>query len=282
MTIQNVGVIGCGLMGSGIVQVAAQAGFRVLFVEANGALVERGLGRLRETFEGLVAKGKLDAAAKDAVLARIGGTARLEDLKGCDLVVEAMTENQQLKNETFAQLDRICPPHAILATNTSSCNVTALAAATTRPRQVLGLHFFNPVPLMKLVEVARTILTDEAVVATATEWVRTVGKTPVQTKDSTAFIVNRLLVPYLLDAVRLYESGLASLEDIDTAMKLGTNVPMGPLTLADFIGLDTCLYIAEVLHKGLGDDKYRPAPLLRQYVDAGWLGRKTKRGFHRY
>src|SRR2546428_787514 len=202
MTIKNVGVIGCGLMGSGIAQVAAQAGFPVLFVEASAELVKRGLSRLREVFEGLAAKGKLDAATKDAALARIGGTPRLEDLKGCDLVVEAMTENQQLKNETFAKLDRICPPHAILATNTSSCNVTALAAATTRPRQVLGLHFFNPVPLMKFVEVARTILTDEAVVATATEWVRAVGKTPVQTKDSTAFIVNRLLVPYLLDAVR--------------------------------------------------------------------------------
>jgi len=164
MIIKNVGVIGCGLMGSGIVQVAAQAGFSVLFVEANDELVRRGLGRLRETLEGLVAKGKLDAAAKDAVLARIGGTASLEDLKGCDLVVEAMTENQPLKNETFAKLDRIAPPHAILATNTSSCNVTAMAAATRRPGQVLGLHFFNPVPLMKLVEVARTILTDEGVV----------------------------------------------------------------------------------------------------------------------
>src|SRR5437867_8437503 len=187
MTIQNVGVVGCGVMGSGIVQVAAHEGFGVLFVEANGELEERGLGRLREIFEGLVAKGKIDAAAEDAVLARIGGTARLEDLKGCDLVVEAMTENQQLKNETFAQLDRIYPPHAILATNTSSCNVTALAAATTRPRAVLGLPFFNPFPLTMLVEVACTSLTDEAVVATATEWIRTVGKTPVQTKDSTAF-----------------------------------------------------------------------------------------------
>ncbi|PYM40781.1 MAG: 3-hydroxybutyryl-CoA dehydrogenase [Candidatus Rokuibacteriota bacterium] len=282
MTIQNVGVIGCGLMGSGIVQVAAQAGFRVLFVEANGALVERGLGRLRETFEGLVAKGKLDAAAKDAVLARIGGTARLEDLKGCDLVVEAMTENQQLKNETFAQLDRICPPHAILATNTSSCNVTALAAATTRPRQVLGLHFFNPVPLMKLVEVARTILTDEAVVATATEWVRTVGKTPVQTKDSTAFIVNRLLVPYLLDAVRLYEGGLASLEDIDTAMKLGCGYPMGPFTLLDLVGLDTAMYVAEVMFEEFREPRYAPPPLLKRMVLAGRLGRKTGRGFYAY
>ena len=282
MTIKNVGVIGCGLMGAGIVQVAAQAGFPVLFVEASAELVKRGLGRLREVLEGLAAKGKLDAATKDAALARIGGTPRLEDLKGCDLVVEAMTENQQLKNETFAKLDRICPPHAILATNTSSCNVTALAAATTRPRQVLGLHFFNPVPLMKLVEVARTILTDEAVVATATEWVRAVGKTPVQTKDSTAFIVNRLLVPYLLDAVRLYESGLASLEDIDTAMKLGCGYPMGPFTLLDLVGLDTAMYVAEVMFEEFREPRYAPPPLLKRMVMAGHLGRKTGRGFYTY
>src|SRR5256884_2612566 len=189
-------------MGSGIAQVAAQAGFPVTVVEANDELAKRGLDRLRETFEGLMAKGKLDAKAKDALLARIAGTSRLEDLKGCDLVVEAMTENQQLKNETFAKLGRIAPPHAILATNTSSCNVTAIAAATKRPGQVLGLHFFNPVPLMKLVEVVQSILTDDATVAAAYEWVQAVGKVPVKARDSTAFIVNRLLVPYLLDAVR--------------------------------------------------------------------------------
>ena len=282
MTIKNVGVIGCGLMGSGIAQVAAQAGFPVTVVEANDELAKRGLDRLRETFEALRVKGKLDAKAKDALLARIAGTSRLEELKGCELVVEAMTENQQLKNETFAKLDRICPPHAILATNTSSCNVTALAAATTRPRQVLGLHFFNPVPLMKLVEVARTILTDEAVVATATEWVRAVGKTPVQTKDSTAFIVNRLLVPYLLDAVRLYESGLASLEDIDTAMKLGCGYPMGPFTLLDLVGLDTAMYVAEVMFEEFREPRYAPPPLLKRMVIAGHLGRKTGRGFYAY
>ena len=282
MTIKNVGVIGCGLMGSGIAQVAAQAGFPVLFVEASAELVKRGLSRLREVFEGLAAKGKLDAATKDAALARIGGTPRLEDLKGCDLVVEAMTENQQLKNETFAKLGRIAPPHAILATNTSSCNVTAMAAASKRPGQVLGLHFFNPVPLMKLVEVARTILTDEGVVTTATEWVRTVGKTPVQTKDSTAFIVNRLLVPYLLDAVRLYESGLAALEDIDTAMKLGCGYPMGPFTLLDLVGLDTTMYVAEVMFEEFREPRYAPPPLLKRMVMAGRLGRKTGRGFYTY
>ena len=247
MAIKRVGVVGCGLMGSGIVQVTAQAGFETVVIEANDEFLQRGLGRLRQTFDGLVEKAKIDAKAGDATLARIHGAVGLEHLKDCDLVVEAMTENQALKNETFAKLDRICPPGAILATNTSSCNVTALAAATKRPSQVLGLHFFNPVPLMKLVEVARTILTDDAVVTTATEWVRAVGKTPVQTKDATAFIVNRLLVPYLLDAIRVYEGGLASLEDIDQAMKLGCGYPMGPFTLLDLVGLDTTMFVAEVM-----------------------------------
>ena len=282
MTITNVGVVGCGLMGSGIVQVAAQAGCQVLFVEANDELVKRGLGRLHETLEGLVSKGKLDAKARDATQARIAGTTRLEDLKSCDLVIEAMTENQPLKNETFAKLDRICPPSTILASNTSSCNVTAMAAATRRPGLVLGLHFFNPVPLMKLVEVVRTILTDDPAVQTAIEWVRVLGKTPVQTKDSTAFIVNRLLVPYLLDAVRVYESGLASLEDIDAAMKLGCGYPMGPFTLLDLVGLDTTMYVAEVMFEEFRESRYAPPPLLKRMVIAGQLGRKTGKGFYRY
>jgi 3-hydroxybutyryl-CoA dehydrogenase len=282
MAIQNVGVIGCGLMGSGIVQVTAQAGFNVTVVEARDELVQRGLGRLRQTLEGLVEKGRLEAKAKDGALARITGTTCLDDLKSCDLVVEAMTEHQALKNETFANLDRICPPHAILASNTSSCNVTAMAAATKRPGQVLGLHFFNPVPLMKLVEVVRTILTDDASVTTATEWVRALGKTPVQTKDSTAFIVNRLLVPYLLDAIRVYESGLASLEDIDQAMKLGCGYPMGPFTLLDLVGLDTAMYVAEVMFEEFRESRYAPPPLLKRMVVAGRLGRKTGRGFYSY
>lgn len=282
MTITNVGVVGCGLMGSGIVQVAAQAGCQVLFVEADDELVKRGLGRLHETLEGLVSKGKLDAKARDATQARIAGTTRLEDLKSCDLVIEAMTENQPLKNETFAKLDRICPPSTILASNTSSCNVTAMAAATRRPGLVLGLHFFNPVPLMKLVEVVRTILTDDPAVQTAIEWVRALGKTPVQTKDSTAFIVNRLLVPYLLDAIRVYESGLASLEDIDAAMKLGCGYPMGPFTLLDLVGLDTTMYVAEVMFEEFREPRYAPPPLLKRMVIAGQLGRKTGKGFYRY
>src|SRR5574341_1819509 len=280
MAIKNVGVIGCGLMGGGIVQVSAQAGFHVLFVEANDALVTRGLARLRETLEGLVAKGKLDAKTRDDALARIAGTTRLEDLKSCDLVVEAMTENQALKNETFAKLDRICPPHAILATNTSSCNVTAMAAATKRPGQVLGLHFFNPVPLMKLVEVVQSILTDDATITAAYQWVQTVGKVPVKTKDSTAFIVNRLLVPYLLDAVRVYEGGLATLEDIDQAMKLGCGYPMGPFTLLDLVGLDTAMFVAEVMFEEFREPRYAPPPLLKRMVLAGHLGRKSGRGFY--
>jgi len=282
MAIKNVGVIGCGLMGSGIVQVASQSGFQVLFVEASDELVKRGLERLRQTLDGLVAKGKLEAKAKDETLGRIAGTTRLEDLKGSDLVVEAMTENQALKNETFAKLDRICAPHALLATNTSSCNVTAMAAATKRPGQVVGLHFFNPVPLMKLVEVVRTLLTDEAAARQVTEWVRAVGKVPVQAKDATAFIVNRLLVPYLLDAIRVYEGGLASLEDIDQAMKLGCGYPMGPFTLLDLVGLDTTLYVAEVMFEEFREPRYAPPPLLKRMVMAGHLGRKTGKGFYTY
>jgi 3-hydroxybutyryl-CoA dehydrogenase len=282
MAIQKVGVIGCGLMGSGIVQVTAQAGFDTIVIEANDALLERGIGRIRKALDGLVEKGRLDGKTRDATVARITGAVGLEALKACDLVVEAMTENQALKNDTFATLDTICPPHAILATNTSSCNVTALAARTKRPAQVIGLHFFNPVPLMKLVEVARTILTDDGVVKAATAWVQAVGKVPVQTKDATAFIVNRLLVPYLLDAIRVYEGGLASLEDIDQAMKLGCGYPMGPFTLLDLVGLDTTMYVAEVMFEEFREARYAPPPLLKRMVLAGQLGRKTGRGFYTY
>jgi len=282
MTTKLVGVIGCGLMGGGITQVSAQAGFSTVVVEANDELLARGLERLRTTLGGLVERGKLDARARDEMMGRIRGTVRLEDLKDCDLVVEAMTENQALKNETFARLDRIVPSHALLASNTSSCNVTAMAAATTRPGRVLGLHFFNPVPLMKLVEVVRTILTEDGSAQTATEWVRALGKVPVQAKDSTAFIVNRLLVPYLLDAVRVYEGGLATLEDIDHAMKLGCGYPMGPFTLLDLVGLDTAMYVAEVMFEEFREPRYAPPPLLKRMVMAGHLGRKSGRGFYKY
>jgi 3-hydroxybutyryl-CoA dehydrogenase len=282
MAIKTVGVIGCGLMGGGITQVAAQAGFNVVVVEANDDFLQRGLGRLRRTLDGLVERGKLDASARDGALARISGTLALENLKSCDLVVEAMTENQSLKNETFARLDGLCSPPAVLATNTSSCNVTAMAAATKHPERVVALHFFNPVPLMKLVEVARTILTDETTVRAATEWVKAVGKVPVQTKDATAFIVNRLLVPYLLDAIRVYESGLATLEDIDQAMKLGCGYPMGPFTLLDLVGLDTTMYVAEVMFEEFREPRHAPPPLLKRMVMAGHLGRKAGKGFYSY
>jgi len=282
MAIKTVGVVGCGVMGSGIVQVSAQAGFSTVVVEANEGLLDKGLSGIRKTLDVLVAKAKLDAQEKDAILGRITGGTRLEDLKACDIVVEAISENQSLKNETFARLDRICPPHAVLASNTSSCNVTAMAAATKRAGQVLGLHFFNPVPLMKLVEVVRTILTDEGSFKLAWEWVQAMGKVPVDVKDSTGFIVNRLLIPYLLEAIRVYESGLASLEDVDQAMKLGCGHPMGPFALLDLVGLDTAMYVAEVMFEEFREARYAPPPLLKRMVLAGRLGRKSGRGFYDY
>ncbi len=282
MAIRNVGVIGCGLMGSGIAQVAAQAGFPTVVVEAGQELLDKGLGAIRKSLDGLVAKAKLEAKEKDAILGRIKGATRLDDLKACDLVIEAITENQALKNETFARLDAICPPHAILATNTSSCNITAMAAATKRPGQVVGLHFFNPAPVMRLVEVIRTLLTDEQTVKSAGEWVQAAGKTPVQAKDTTGFIVNRLLVPYLLEAVRVLESGIASKEDIDQAMKLGCGYPMGPFTLLDLVGLDTTMYVAEVMFEEFREARFAPPPLLKRMVAAGHLGKKSSRGFYTY
>jgi len=269
-------------MGAGIAQVSAQAGFPTTVVEATRELLDKGLGGIRKNLEALVAKAKLDERNRQDTLGRLKGVTELDALKDCDLVIEAITENQALKNETFAKLDRICPAHALLASNTSSCNVTAMAAATRRPGQVLGLHFFNPVPLMKLVEVVQTILTDEKTVLAAYEWVQAVGKAPVRTKDSTAFIVNRLLVPYLLDAIRIYEGGLASLEDIDQAMKLGCGYPMGPFTLLDLVGLDTTMYVAEVMFEEFREPRYAPPPLLKRMVMAGHLGRKSGKGFYDY
>ncbi len=280
--IKKVGVIGCGLMGSGIAQVAVQAGFQTTVVEANQELLDRGLGGIKRTLEALVARAKLDERAVEDALGRLKGATSFDALVDVDLVIEAITENQSLKNETFAKLDAICPPHALLASNTSSCNVTAMAAATKRPGQVLGLHFFNPVPLMKLVEVVQSILTDDKTIAAAYEWVQAVGKVPVKTKDSTAFIVNRLLVPYLLDAIRIYEGGLATLEDIDQAMKLGCGYPMGPFTLLDLVGLDTTMFVAEVMFEEYRESRYAPPPLLKRMVMAGHLGRKSGKGFYDY
>ncbi|HXJ84859.1 MAG TPA: 3-hydroxybutyryl-CoA dehydrogenase [Candidatus Methylomirabilis sp.] len=282
MAIKTVGVVGCGLMGAGIAQVAAQAGFPTTVVEANQALLDKGLGNIRKSLEALVAKARMDQRVKDETLGRLKGATALDALREVDLVIEAITENQAVKNETFARLDSICLPHALLATNTSSCNITAMAAATRRPGQVLGLHFFNPVPLMKLVEVVQTIVTDEKTVLSAYEWVQGIGKVPVKAKDSTAFIVNRLLVPYLLDAVRVFEAGLASLEDIDQAMKLGCGYPMGPFTLLDLVGLDTAMFVAEVMFEEFREPRYAPPPLLKRMVMAGRLGRKSGRGFYDY
>ena len=282
MAVKTLGVIGCGLMGSGIAQVSAQAGFATTVVEASQELLDKGLGGIRKSLEALVAKAKIDERAKNDTLGRLKGATVLEALRDSDLVIEAITENQALKNETFARLDQLCPPHALLASNTSSCNITAMAAATRRPGQVLGLHFFNPVPLMKLVEVVQTILTDEKTVLAASEWVQAVGQKPVRTKDSTGFIVNRLLVPYLLDAIRLYEGGLASLEDIDQAMKLGCGYPMGPFTLLDLVGLDTTMYVAEVMFEEFREPRYAPPSLLKRMVMAGRLGRKSGKGFYDY
>ena len=282
MAIKNVGVIGCGLMGSGIAQVSAQAGFPTTVVEANQELLDKGLGSIRKNLDALVAKARMDEAGKKEILGRLRGATSFDALKECDLVIEAITENQPLKNETFARLDAIFPPHALLASNPSSCNVTAMAAATRRPGQVLGLHFFNPVPLMKLVEVVQSLLTGDKSVLAAYEWVQAIGKVPVKTKDSTAFIVNRLLVPYLLDAIRVYEGGLATLEDIDQAMKLGCGYPMGPFTLLDLVGLDTTMFVAEAMFEEFREPRYAPPPLLKRMVMAGRLGRKSGQGFYGY
>ena len=282
MAINTVGVIGCGLMGAGIAQVSAQAGFPTTVVEANQALLDKGLANIKRNLEALVAKARMEARAKDETLGRLKGATSLEALKDCDLVIEAITENQALKNETFAKLDKVCPPHALLASNTSSCNITAMAAATGRAGQVLGLHFFNPVPLMKLVEVVRTILTDDKTVVAASEWVQAVGKAPVKAKDSTAFIVNRLLVPYLLDAIRAVERGVGSVPDIDKAMQLGCGYPMGPFTLLDLVGLDTAMFVAEVMFEEFREPRYAPPPLLKRMVMAGHLGRKSGKGFYDY
>jgi 3-hydroxybutyryl-CoA dehydrogenase len=282
MGVSKVGVVGCGLMGGGIAQVAAQAGFPTMVVEANPELLDKGLRAVRKSLDGLVERGRVDAAQRDAAWSRLAGTVRLEDLADADLVIEAITENVGLKKETFARLDQICPPPALLASNTSSCTITEMAAATRRPAQVLGLHFFNPAPVMKLVEVVRTILTSEETIRTAWGFVQALGKTPVAATDTTGFIVNRLLVPYLLEAMRLLESGIASKGDIDQAMKLGCGYPMGPFALLDLVGLDTTLYVAEVMFQEFREPRFAPPPLLRRMVLAGHLGRKSGKGFYDY
>ncbi len=282
MGIDRMAVIGAGQMGSGIAQVAAQAGLDVVLADASPDLAKRSVDKLAVTLAKLVEKGKIPAGERDAMLKRIRPARTIEDCELADLAIEAIIENEGVKKEIFRRLDGLLRPEAILASNTSSISITALAAATGRPDRFVGMHFMNPPPVMQLVEIIRGLQTSDATYAAVVALAKRFGKTTVTSKDSPGFIVNRILIPLLNEACFALQEGLASPEDIDTAVKLGLNHPMGPLTLADFVGLDTCLYIAEVLHRELGEDKYRPAQLLRQYVAAGWCGRKSGRGFYRY
>lgn len=282
MGIETLAVVGAGQMGSGIAQVAAQAGIEVLLADASQVLARAALERLGAALARQVDKGKLLGEVREAVLARIRPAATLEECARADLAVEAIVEDETAKEDLFRRLDAILKPAAILASNTSSISITALAAVTRRPAQVIGLHFFNPVPVMQLLEITRGLQTSDATYEMALALGKRLSKTTVTSRDSPGFIVNRILVPLLNEACFALQEGLASREDIDAAVRLGLNHPMGPLTLADFVGLDTLLAITEVLHRELGDDKYRPAPLLRQYVAAGWLGRKSGRGFYSY
>jgi 3-hydroxybutyryl-CoA dehydrogenase len=276
------GVIGAGQMGTGIAQVAAQRGFEVVLSDASEDLATRARDRIAQALAKLVDKGKLAAPDRDAVLGRIRCAAGVEAFAGAGIVVEAVSENEDLKREIFRKLDRATPRTCILASNTSSISITRLASATSRPAQVVGMHFMNPVPLMQLVEVIRGAATSDETTRQVIALAEAMGKTVVTSRDFPGFIVNRVLMPLINEAIFALYEGVAKAEDIDLAMKLGTNHPMGPLALADLIGLDTTLAILEVLHRGLGDPKYRPCPLLVQYVDAGWLGRKTGRGFYAY
>jgi 3-hydroxybutyryl-CoA dehydrogenase len=282
MAIKKVGVVGCGLMGSGIAQVCATAGFETVVREVAPELVEKGLKGIEKNLARLVEKATITEAQKGEIRGRLKGTTAIEDLKDCDLVIEAIIEQLPAKRELFAKLDALCGPSAIFASNTSSLTITEISTATKRPERFVGLHFFNPVPVMKLVEVVRTISTDPAVYEEMVEFGAKVGKVPVRAHDSTGFIVNRLLVPYLLDAIRALEEGVGSIEDIDNSMKLGCGHPMGPLTLLDFVGLDTTYYIANIMFDEFRERRFASPPLLKRMVLAGWNGRKSGRGFYDY
>ncbi len=282
MEIAKVGVIGCGLMGSGIVEVCARAGYDVVVREVSDEFLQGGLSRVQKSLDRAVARGKATQEQADQALSRIQGTLDLADFSDCDLVVEAAIENMAIKKEIFAELDEILPAHTVLGSNTSSLSVTEMASVTKRGDKVLGIHFFNPVPVFPLIEFVRTILTSDETMEIAHQFGASLGKTMVTAKDTPGFIVNRLFVPYILDAVRVYENGLATKEDIDTAIKLGLNHPMGPLTLIDFVGLDTTLFIADAMFEEYKDPRFAAPPLLRRMVLAGHLGRKTGKGFYDY
>jgi 3-hydroxybutyryl-CoA dehydrogenase len=282
MEIKTVGVLGCGLMGSGIAQVCAAAGYRTLVREVDEIALKNGLGRVTKFLDDGVAKGKVTADARGKTLANLSGTTTFDALRECDLIIEAIVENLEQKAETYASLEAIVAPHTIMLSNTSSLCITELAAATRRPDRFGGLHFFNPVPLMKLVEVIRALTTSDETYDTVFAFAASLGKEPITAPDRPGFIVNRLLVPYLLDAIRAYENGLGTVEDIDKGMKLGCGYPMGPFTLLDFVGLDTTYYIANIMFEEFREPAYAPPPLLKRMVLAGRLGRKSGRGFYRY
>jgi 3-hydroxybutyryl-CoA dehydrogenase len=282
MAIEKVGVVGCGLMGSGIAQTVAQAGLQATVREVSAELIDKGFANIDKSLARLVQRGTLTAAERDAARNRLRGTTKLDDLAGCDFIIEAITEQLPAKKELFRALDAVCPPQTIYASNTSSLSITEMAVATRRPERFVGLHFFNPVPIMKLAEVIRTIATDPKVYQEVAAFAGRLGKTAVRTSDRTGFVVNRLLVPYLLDAVRALEEGVATIPDIDQAMKLGCGHPMGPLTLLDFVGLDTTYYIANIMFDEFKERRFAPPPLLKRMVMAGWNGRKSGRGFYEY
>ncbi len=282
MVIKQVMVIGAGQMGSGIAQVCAAAGYDVFLHDLKEEFVNRGRAGIEKNVQRLVEKGRLSDDEKMGVLERIKPSTDLQNAREVDVVIEAAVENMEIKKQLFAELDQIAPAHTILANNTSSLPITEIAAATNRPEQVIGMHFMNPVPVMKLVEIIRGLATKDEVYAAIETMATDLGKVPVEVNDFPGFISNRVLMPMINEAIFTLHEGVASKEAIDEVMKLGMNHPMGPLQLADFIGLDTCLYIMETLQEGLGEDKYRPCPLLRKYVKAGWLGKKTGRGFYEY
>ena len=282
MEIKTIGVVGAGQMGNGIAQVAAASGFYVIMSDISDAFVQKGLGVISRNLDRSVEKGKISSQKKEEVMARIRGTIQMDEMAEADFVVEAATENESLKLDLFRKLDQICRKQVILSSNTSSISITKIASATQRPSQVIGMHFMNPVPVMQLVEIIKGLQTSVVTFTTVRSLAEKMGKTPVEANDFPGFISNRILMPMINEAIYALFEGVGTPEAIDTVMKLGMNHPMGPLALADLIGLDTCLAIMEVLHQGFGDSKYRPCPLLRKHVDAGCLGRKTGRGFYTY